>query len=131
MSQQRATERVFATKSASGLLRRMQEEHGPIVLYQAKGCFGTVDLMCFPTRPFSPSSREVKVAEISGASFYVRQADLETLNSHQLVIDAGPGSGGLFSMERRLGVRFFTRLRKVRTRSYTSRQLAKSLVADG
>lgn len=120
MSLPSATEWVIATKSASRLLKRMQEEHGPVILYQAKGCYGAVDLMCFPLREFLPSSREVKVAEISGASFYVRQVDLDTLIHHQLVVDAGPGSGGLFSMERILGVRFFTRVRKKRRPRYSA-----------
>ncbi|MBP0620840.1 DUF779 domain-containing protein [Cupriavidus sp. LEh25] len=53
--------------------------------------------MCFSVREFLPSSREVKVAEISGASVYIRHSDLDTLTHHQLVVDAGPGSGGRFS----------------------------------
>ena len=113
MSEQYAFERIVATKSATGLLRKLQEDHGPVILYQARGCFARTDLICFPKREFLPSSIEVKVGEIAGAAFYIRRTELDILGRHQLVVDAGPGSGGLFSMERRLGVRFLTRLRRI------------------
>lgn len=106
-------ERLVATRSAKGLLKKLQEENGPLILYPTKGCFDRTDLACFPQREFLPSSGELRIGEISGASFYIREADLAYLGHRQLVVDAGPGSGGLFAMERRLGVRFFTRLRKV------------------
>lgn len=109
-----ASERVVATRSAVSLLRKLQEENGPLVLYQAKGCFGRSELSCFPSKEFLPGSTELKVAEIAGAAIYIRQTDLDSMRRAQLVVDAGPGSGGLFAMERRLGVRFFTRLRRLR-----------------
>lgn len=60
-----------------------------------------------------PSSNELIIASFGNATLYVRKDDIESLRQRQLVVDAGHGNGGLFSMERRLGVRFFTRLRKV------------------
>lgn len=108
-----ASERVVATKSAATLLRKLQDEHGPLVLYQPKGCVGRTGLACFPIREFLPGANELKIAEIAGAAFYIRRDDLRDLQTKQIVVDAGPGSGGLFALERRLGVRFFARLRRV------------------
>lgn len=107
-----SSERVVATKSAAALLKKLQAEHGPLVLYQPKGCVGRTGLACFPIRDFLPSGNELKIAEIGGAGFYIRHDDLSDLRTKQIVVDAGPGSGGLFLLERRLGVRFFARLRK-------------------
>lgn len=46
------------------------------------------------------------IGQLGGATLHVRKSEIESLRQRQLVADAGPGSGGLFAMERRLGVRF-------------------------
>lgn len=108
-----ASERVVATKSAAALLKKLQDEHGPLVLYQPKGCIGRTGLACFPVREFLPGANELKIAEIAGAAFYIRHDDVCNVEQKQIVVDAGPGSGGLFALERRLGIRFFARVRRI------------------
>jgi len=105
---------IVITKAASRLLSKLHEQYEPVILCQAKGAFGSTNLECFPSREFLPSSNELMVANFGSATLYVRKDDIESLRQRQLVVDAGPGSGGLFAMERRLGVRFFARLRKLR-----------------
>lgn len=104
---------VVVTAAASRLLSKLHEQCGPVVLYQGKGSFASKSLDCFPSREFLPSSNELMAANFGNAALYVRKDDIESLRRRQLVVDVGHGSGGLFSMERRLGVRFYTRLRKL------------------
>lgn len=45
---------VIATTSVKALLKKLQEEHGPLVLYQPKGSAGRIGLVCFPVRRTKP-----------------------------------------------------------------------------
>jgi uncharacterized protein (DUF779 family) len=75
-----------------------------------KGCVGRTGLACFPIREFLPGANELKIAEIAGAAFYIRHDDLGDLKTKQIVVDAGPGSGGTVRLGTTVGVRFFCAL---------------------
>jgi uncharacterized protein (DUF779 family) len=54
---------------------------------------------------------DVHLGEIGGAKFYMSPSQFEYWKHTQLLIDAVPGMGGMFSLENGSGQRFLTRSR--------------------
>lgn len=67
--------------------------------------------MMFPQGEFMVGSSDVKLGAIAGVPFYMSEAQFEYWQHTQLIIDAVPGNGGMFSLERPSGLRFLTRSR--------------------
>ena len=67
--------------------------------------------MCFPANEFMVGDIDVKLGEIGGVPFYMSQSQFAYWEHTHLIIDAIPGSGGMFSLERPTGLRFLTRSR--------------------
>lgn len=61
---------------------------------------------------------DVKLGEISGVPFYMSQSQFAYWEHTHLVIDAVPGTGGMFSLERPTGLKIshpFTAIHRRRT----------------
>ena len=103
--------RVTATPEALALIERLAGEHGPLLFHQSGGCCDGSAPMCFPAGEFMLGASDVRLGDIGGMPFYMSAAQFEYWQHTQLVIDAVPGNGGMFSLERPTGLRFLTRSR--------------------
>ncbi len=114
-----AVSRVSATPAALALINQLKEKHGALLFIQSGGCCDGSAPMCFPANEFIVGDIDVKLGEISGVPFYMSQSQFAYWEHTHLVIDAVPGTGGMFSLERPTGLRFLTR-----SRLYTDDELA-------
>jgi uncharacterized protein len=103
--------RVVATPAAVALIEKLVAEHGAVLFHQSGGCCDGSAPMCFPVGEFMVGSADVKLGEIAGVPFYMSESQFEYWQHTQLIIDAVPGNGGMFSLERPSGLRFLTRSR--------------------
>ncbi|HEV3426351.1 MAG TPA: DUF779 domain-containing protein [Paraburkholderia sp.] len=103
--------RVVATPAALALIDKLVAEHGAVLFHQSGGCCDGSAPMCFPTSEFMVGGADVKLGEIGGVPFYMSESQFEYWQHTQLIIDAVPGNGGMFSLERPSGLRFLTRSR--------------------
>ncbi|CAD6548735.1 hypothetical protein LMG27952_04777 [Paraburkholderia hiiakae] len=104
-------ERVTATPAALALIEQLTREHGPVLFHQSGGCCDGSAPMCFPVGEFMVGNVDVQLGAIGGMPFYMTEAQFEYWQHTQLIIDAVPGNGGMFSLERPTGLRFLTRSR--------------------
>lgn len=103
--------RVVATPAALALIDKLVAEHGAVLFHQSGGCCDGSAPMCFPASEFMVGGVDVKLGEIGGVPFYMSESQFEYWQHTQLIIDAVPGNGGMFSLERPSGLRFLTRSR--------------------
>ncbi|MEH3087257.1 MAG: DUF779 domain-containing protein [Xylophilus ampelinus] len=106
-----AFSRVSATPAAEALVARLRAAHGPLMFHQSGGCCDGSAPMCFPLGEFLVGAADVLLGEIAGAPFYMSRAQFAVWEHTHLIIDAVPGNGGMFSLERPTGLRFLTRSR--------------------
>ena len=108
---EKTIERVIATPAALELLATLVAQHGPVLFHQSGGCCDGSAPMCFPINEFMVGSVDVKLGAIGDAPFYMSESQFAYWQHTQLIIDAVPGNGGMFSLERPTGLRFLTRSR--------------------
>lgn len=113
------TQRVVATAAALELIQRLEGQHGDLMFHQSGGCCDGSAPMCFQRGEFLVGGSDVKLGEIGGAPFYMSESQFEYWQHTQLIIDAVPGNGGMFSLESATGLRFLTR-----SRPYTDEERA-------
>ncbi len=106
-----AVSRVSATPAALALIDQLKQKHGALLFHQSGGCCDGSAPMCFPANEFMVGDVDVKLGEIGGVPFYMGQSQFAYWEHTHLIIDAIPGSGGMFSLERPTGLRFLTRSR--------------------
>ena len=102
---------VTATPAALALLAEIQAEHGSVLFHQSGGCCDGASPMCYPQGDFIVGDRDVKLGEIGGAPVYIGPAQFEAWKHTELIIDAVPGRGGMFSLDNGREGRFLTRSR--------------------
>ena len=117
--------RVLATDAALALIGKLAAQHGALLFHQSGGCCDGSAPMCFPRGEFIVGDVDVKLGEIGGQPFYMSRSQFEYWQHTQLIIDAVPGNGGMFSLERPTGLRFLTR-----SRLFSDAELAQ-LAAQG
>jgi uncharacterized protein (DUF779 family) len=103
--------RVCATPAALALIQRLRHKHGALMFFQSGGCCDGSAPMCYPRGEFSISDSDVYLGELDGASFHIGVEQFEYWKHTQLIIDAVPGNGGMFSLDNGTGTRFLTRSR--------------------
>ena len=108
--------RVSATPAALALLAEIQREHGPVLFHQSGGCCDGSSPMCYPQGDFIVGEADVQLGEIGGAPFFIGAAQYEAWKHTELVIDAVPGRGGMFSLDNGREQRFHTRSCMIRDR---------------
>lgn len=104
--------KVEATEAAKALLAELRQRYGPdLMFHQSGGCCDGSAPMCFAEGDFLLGDGDVRVGDIDGAAFYMN-ADQHARWAHtDLIIDAAPGGGGMFSLDNGTGRRFLTRSR--------------------
>ncbi len=101
--------RVGVTNIAVALIRRLRDEHGPLMFHQSGGCCDGSAPMCYPAGEFKVGRSDILLGEIEGCPVYIGAAQWELWKHTRLVIDAVPGRGAGFSLESPEGMRFLTR----------------------
>ncbi len=100
---------VSATPEALRLIAEIVADHGPVLFHQSGGCCDGSSPMCYPLGGFRLGERDVKLGEIGGAAFYISGAQYEVWKHTDLIIDAVPGRGGMFSLDNARERRFLVR----------------------
>ena len=103
--------RVSATPAAVALIERLRAQHGPLMFHQSGGCCDGSAPMCFAAGEFMAGDADVLLGGIADTPFYMSRAQFAYREHTHLIIDAVPGNGGMFSLERPTGLRFITRSR--------------------
>ncbi len=106
-----AIPRVIATEAALALIADLNARHGDLMFHQSGGCCDGSSPMCYPRGEFIVGDRDVRMGEIGGAPFYMSESQFEYWQHTQLIIDAIPGRGGMFSLDNGTERRFLTRSR--------------------
>lgn len=104
-------ERVIATDTATALIHRLEQAHGPLLFHQSGGCCDGSSPMCYPRAEFRIGPSDVLIGDVAGCPVYIGAAQFELWAHTQLVIDVVEGRGAGFSVEAPEGVRFLTRSR--------------------
>jgi uncharacterized protein (DUF779 family) len=103
--------RINSTPSADKLIDELIKIHGPIMFHQSGGCCDGSAPMCYPEGEFFLGSSDVCLGEVHKVNFYMSASQFEYWEHTHLTLDAIPGTGGQFSLERPSGLRFFIRSR--------------------
>ncbi len=103
--------RVTATDAARAMIRRLRDQHGPLMFHQSGGCCDGSSPMCYPAGEFRTGARDVHLGSIEDTDVFIGAAQHALWSHTQLIIDLVPGRGSGFSLEAPEGVRFLTRSR--------------------
>lgn len=103
--------RVSATEAALALIGELQAKHGKLMFHQSGGCCDGSAPMCYPDGEFYLGGADVKLGEVGGVPFYMSKSQFAYWEHTHLSLDAIPGNGGQFSLERPTGLRFIIRSR--------------------
>lgn len=108
--------RVDFTPAAAEMLRRLADQHGPLMFHQSGGCCDGSSPMCYPAGEFRTGSSDVHLQdlEIEGTDpipFWMSSSQYEYWKHTHLTVDVVKGRGAGFSLEAPEGVRFLIRSR--------------------
>lgn len=104
--------RVVATPAALELIRRLQAEHGPALMFhQSGGCCDNSAANCYLPTDLTIGAQDVHLGEVGGVPFYIGKLQYEYWKHTQLILDVIEGQGGTFSLEGSTGLAFHTRSR--------------------
>ena len=103
--------RITTTKEADNLIDELIKIHGNIIFHQSGGCCDGSAPMCYPEGEFYLGNSDVCLGDAHSVPFYMSASQYEYWEHTHLTLDAIPGTGGQFSLERPTGLRFFIRSR--------------------
>ena len=107
---QRPAPTVAATKEALDLIRELKGRYGDaLIFHQSGGCCDGSAPMCFEASDFLIGDQDTLLGELDGIPFYINQDQGRRWSGTNLIIDAIPGNGGMFSLDNGTGRRFLTR----------------------
>ena len=104
-----ARDRVTATPAALALLAEIVADHGPVMFHLSGGCCDGSSPMCYAAGDFRLGERDVLLGHVGAAPFYTGGAQAAAWADTDLLIDAVPGRGGMFSLDNGREKRFLTR----------------------
>ncbi|MET8655310.1 DUF779 domain-containing protein [Nocardia aurea] len=104
--------RVQLTEAAQIMLRRLIEQHGPVLFHLSGGCCDGSSPMCFPTREFRVGGADILLGRLPWhTEFWMGGDQFERWKHTHLTVDVVEGRGSGFSLEAPEGVRFIVRSR--------------------
>lgn len=109
--------RVAVTEEAAQQLRRLREQHGPLMFHQSGGCCDGSSPMCYPAGEFITGDVDVHLGDLrldgvgEPVPVWMSRAQFEYWEHTHLTIDLVSGRGSGFSLEAPDGVRFLIRSR--------------------
>ncbi|GGK85990.1 DUF779 domain-containing protein [Mangrovihabitans endophyticus] len=118
--------RVDVTPAAAGLMRRLREQHGPLMFHQSGGCCDGSSPMCYIDGEFRTGASDVLLESLrvegitEPVTFWMSAAQFERWKHTHLTVDVVRGRGSGFSLEAPEGVRFL-----IRSRLLTEQELAE------
>lgn len=104
----KSSPRVLITDKASEVVRRLIDEHGPLMFHQSGGCCDGSAPMCFKRNDFRVGAGDLLLGEVEGCPYYIARDTFGYYRRSRITIDVVPGRGASFSLEIPLGVRFLT-----------------------
>ncbi|RCW40981.1 hypothetical protein DFQ14_10958 [Halopolyspora algeriensis] len=110
-------QRVAVTGQAAELIRRLAEQHGPLMFHQSGGCCDGSAPMCYPAGEFRTGASDVHLGDLHVGGIaepvpvWMSGPQFEYWSHTHLTIDVVPGRGSGFSLEAPEGVRFLIRSR--------------------
>lgn len=115
--------RVALNPESVALLRKLWEQHGPLMFHQSGGCCDGSSPMCFAQGDFWTGDSDILlgILDISGGGepqpieFWMSKEQFEYWSHTFLTVDVVPGRGSGFSLEAPEGVRFLIRSRLMET----------------
>ncbi len=102
-------EKVSATPAALKLLDEIVADHGAVLFHQSGGCCDGSSPMCYPVDEFVVGDNDVLLGHVGDAPLYISASQYDVWKHTDLIIDAVPGRGGMFSLDNGREVRFLTR----------------------
>jgi len=111
-----APARVAVTPAAAEMLRRLREEHGPLMFHQSGGCCDGSSPMCFADGDFLIGDADQFLGELDAGTpepvpVWMSKEQFAYWRHTHLTIDLVPGRGAGFSLEGPTGFRFLIRSR--------------------
>jgi uncharacterized protein (DUF779 family) len=103
--------RVTISPEAQAVVRRLQEQHGPLLFHQSGGCCDGSQPMCFAQDDFKIGAHDVCLGTIADCPFWMSADQFDYWKHTQLHIHLVAGRGSSFSLEIPMGVRFITQSR--------------------
>jgi uncharacterized protein len=103
--------RVIATDEARQLIDELSRRHGALMFHQSGGCCDGSAPMCLAEGELILGEADICLGTIGGVSFHMHEDQYAAWRHMQLIVDAVPGKGGMFSLEGPTGRRFVTRSR--------------------
>ncbi|MGY4103222.1 DUF779 domain-containing protein [Nocardia sp. R16R-3T] len=104
--------RVDITERAREVLRRLIEQHGPVLFHQSDGCGDGSSPMCFAVREFRIGRADMLLGRLPWhTEFWISGDQFELWKHTHLTVDVVSGRGSGFSLEATEGVRFIVRSR--------------------
>ncbi|MEU0504601.1 DUF779 domain-containing protein [Nocardia sp. NPDC005998] len=100
--------RVAITERAREVLRRLIEQHGPVLFHQSGGC----SPMCIGVREFRIGGTDVLLGRLPWhTEFWISGEQYEHWKNTHLTVDVVSGRGSGISLEASEGMRFIIRSR--------------------
>ncbi len=109
--------RVDFTEDAAVLLRKLRENHGPLMFHQSGGCCDGSSPMCYLAGEFRVGGQDVLLQSLivegiaEPIGFWMSASQFEYWKHTHLTVDVVVGRGGGFSLETPEGKRFLIRSR--------------------
>lgn len=117
--------RVALTDSSVELLRKLWQQHGPLMFHQSGGCCDGSSPMCYPAGDFyTTDGSDIRLGHFDIApegepsqplDFWMSREQFNVWSHTHLTVDVVPGRGSGFSVEGPEGVRFLIRSRLMKT----------------
>ena len=109
--------RVALTAASVELLRKLWDQHGPLMFHQSGGCCDGSAPMCYPAGEFLTGDSDVLLGrfDIGGGGepqpleFWMSTEQFNYWSHTHLTVDVVPGRGSGFSVESPEGKRFLIR----------------------
>jgi uncharacterized protein (DUF779 family) len=112
-----APERVAVTDEAAAMIRRLTQQHGPLMFHQSGGCCDGSSPMCYQRGELRTGDSDVLLGELAvdgvaePVPFWMSASQFAYWSHTHLTVDVVSGRGSGFSLEAPEGVRFLIRSR--------------------
>ncbi|HEY5032454.1 MAG TPA: DUF779 domain-containing protein [Actinomycetes bacterium] len=108
--------RVDLTPEAAEMIRRLRDQHGPLMFHQSGGCCDGSSPMCYPAGELITGDADVHLGDLDAGTdepvgVWMSKAQFAYWAHTHLTIDIVPGRGAGFSLEAPTGFRFLIRSR--------------------
>ncbi|MFH5878458.1 DUF779 domain-containing protein [Arthrobacter sp. NA-172] len=109
--------RVALTAASIGLLKKLWEQHGPLMFHQSGGCCDGSSPMCYPAGEFITGDSDVLLGlfdigdheQPQPLEFWMSREQFNYWSHTHLTVDVVSGRGSGFSVESPEGKRFLIR----------------------